>query len=436
MNNFDLDPTPNLRSLQDKLTMTGEKILIVEDESVVALNIQMRLEAANYCVTGVADSAEAALTLAISSSYPQGVATQPDLILMDIRLKGDQNGVSVAEKIREQSDIPIVYLTAYTDITILQAAQQTEPYGYILKPFDPANLYSTIEIALKKHQAQRQLQTLNHELEQRVHERTQALERANQQLEVKVAKREHVETATREAFIKEQELNDLKSRFITTASHEFRTPLAIVMTSAELLERMGSDCSEDRRVTYLQKIREAVRSMTRILSDMLTVGKVKSEKLEFNPTRIELRSFCQKILSDLQLSETSLPSVWVEIVGDRTEGFWDEDLMALMMTNLLINAVKYSINRTPIFLTIRCPTASESDVVFRIQDHGIGIPSEDLPHLFESFHRARNVDTIAGVGLGLAIVQQCVDRHQGKITVESEVGRGTIVEVTLPRGEF
>ncbi len=405
--------------------MTGEKILIVEDESVMALNIQMRLEAASYRVTGVADSAQTALTLAI--------ATQPDLILMDIRLKGDQNGVSVAQKIRNQFDIPIIYLTAYTDATTLQEAQQTEPYGYILKPFDPANLYSTIEIALKKHQAQRQLQTLNHELEQRIHQQTQALKQVNQQLKAKTTERQHAEAATLEASAKERELSDLKSRFITTASHEFRTPLSIVMTSAELLERMGSDCPDDRRVTYLQKIREAVRSMTRILSDMLTVGKVKSEKLKFNPTWIELRSFCQKILSDLQLSETSSPSVEVEIVGDRTEGFWDEDLMTLMLVNLLNNAVKYSLDRTPISLTICCPTAADSDVVFRLQDHGIGIPPEDMPRLFESFHRAHNVDTIAGAGLGLSIVQQCVDLHHGKITVESELGRGTIVEVKLPR---
>jgi signal transduction histidine kinase len=407
--------------------MTGEKILIVEDESVIALSIQMRLEAANYCVTGITDSAQAALTLAI--------ATQPDLILMDIRLQGGQSGVSAAEKIREQSDIPIVYLTAYTDATILQEAQQTEPYGYILKPFDPANLYSTIEIALKKHQAQRQLQTLNHELEQRIYERTQALKRANQQLKVNAIKRQHAEVTALEASTKERELSDLKSRFITTASHEFRTPLSIVMTSAELLERMGSNCPEDRRVTYLQKIREAVRSMTRILNDMLTVGKVKSTKLDFNPTRIELRSFCQQILNDLQLSETSSPPVHVEILGDRPEGFWDEDLMTLMLTSLLNNAVKYSLDRTPIALTIHGSTA-DPDVVFRLQDQGIGIPSEDMPRLFESFHRARNVDTIAGAGLGLSIVQQCVDRHQGKITVESEVGRGTIFEVKLPRGEL
>ncbi|KAM3115460.1 hybrid sensor histidine kinase/response regulator [Phormidesmis sp. 146-33] len=407
--------------------MTGKKILIVEDESVVALNIQVRLEAANYCVVGVADSDQTAMTLAI--------ATQPDLVLMDIRLKSGQNGVSVAEKIRKQSDVPIVYLTAYTDTTILQEAQQTEPYGYILKPFDPANLYSTIEIALKKHQAHQQLQTLNHDLEQRIHQQTQALKQVRQQLKGKVADRQHAETATLEASAKERELNDLKSRFVTTVSHEFRTPLSIMMTSAELLERMGSACPEDRRVTYLQKIREAVRSMTRILSDMLTLGKVKSEKLEFNPTWIELRSFCQKIISDLQLSETSSPPIHVEILGDRTEGFWDEALLTLMLVNLLSNAVKYSPDRTPISLSICCPIASEPEfVMFRVQDHGIGIPPEDLPRLFESFHRAQNVDTIAGAGLGLAIVQQCVERHQGNIVVESQLGRGTIVEVKLPRG--
>jgi signal transduction histidine kinase len=405
--------------------MTGEKILIVEDESIVALNIQMRLEDARYCVAGVADSGQAALSLIAE--------TDPDLILLDIQLKGNQNGVKVAQMIREQFGIPVVYLTAYADTTIFQQAQQTEPYGYILKPFNPTNLYSTIEIALSKHRSHTHLQKLNHELEQCVQERNQALELVNQHLKVERTKRKRTETSNLQALEKEREFSELRSRFITTASHEFRTPLSIVMTSAELLERMGKGCPEERRISYLHKIREAVRSMTRILTDLLTIGQAKADQLEFNPTQIEVKSFCAAILSDLQLSATSSPSVQFDVIGDRTTVFWDADLITLIVTNLLSNALKYSPNRTPIELTVQCPASSDDQtVIICLQDYGIGIPPEDLPRLFESFHRAKNVDTIAGVGLGLAIVQQCVKRHHGDITIHSEIKRGTIVTVTLP----
>lgn len=408
--------------------MVGEKILIVEDESVVALSIQMRLEAAQYRVAGVADSAQTALAIV--------AAAAPDLVLMDIRLKGDQNGLKTAQKIQEQCDVPIVYLTAYTDARVLQQAQQTQPYGYVLKPFDPTSLCSTIEIALKNHRSRTRLQKLNAELEQRVQEHLRELERVNQQLQTEKINRQPAETARSKASNEEQELSDLKSRFITTASHEFRTPLAIVMTSAELIERLGAQCSEERRVTYIQKIRDAVRSMTRILTDMMTIGKAKSNQLEFNPTRLELRSFCSALLTDLHLSSTSSPAISFEVVGECAEACLDAEMLTLMLTNLLSNAVKYSPKHTQIELELNCSsTATEPQfVVFCIQDHGIGIPPEDLPRIFEPFHRAKNVETIAGAGLGLTIVEQCVAYHRGEIRVESVLNQGTVVMVRLPVG--
>lgn len=403
--------------------MTGEKILIVEDESVVALNIQMRLEAAHYQVTGVADSHQTALALLKD--------TCPDLVLLDIRLKNNQSGIGVAQEIREHCDVPIIYLTAYADSAKLHQAYQTAPYGYILKPFDVTELYSTIALALSHHQTQSRLQSRNGELELQIRQRTQELEQATQQLRREIAERQRAESETLE---RAQEFSDLKSRFITTTSHEFRTPLSIVMTSAELLERMGDRCSEQRRVNYLQKIRQAVRSMTTILTDMLTLGKVSSGALEFHPIRLDLLEFCTQLLTDMNLGANSSPALQWEIVSENNvEVTLDPDLLTLILTNLLSNAVKYSPHGGSIRLEVQCPALDDPEfVVFQLQDHGIGIPVEDVPHLFESFHRATNVDTIPGIGLGLAIVRQCVDLYKGHITIQSEVNQGTIVVVKLP----
>jgi signal transduction histidine kinase len=405
--------------------MVGERIVIVEDESVVALNLRLRLEAADFRVEGVVDSGQAAVAL-IST-------TQPDLVLINIQLKGDQSGIQIAETIQERWNIPVIYLTAYTDEITLQQLKHTSPYGYLLKPFEPTELQTTIEIALDKHRLHARLQALNTDLERRIQERTEELKLINQRLKAEVAERERAEADVLQALEKERELSDLKSRFITTASHEFRTPLSIVLTSAELLERLGTECPEERRSRYLHKIREAVRSMTLVLSDMLTLGKVNAGKLTFHPTRFDLKKFCQDLLADLQLDRGDYWSVVFEYEVDRPQVELDSELLDLILNNLLSNAIKYSPKGNEIRLSV---TISSNDgqswVVFRVQDEGMGIPSEDMPRLFEPFHRAKNVDTIPGTGLGLAIVQQCVDLHGGDVQIESELGQGTTAIVRLP----
>lgn len=422
--------------------MVGERIVIVEDESVVALNLRLRLELAHFQVEGVADSGKTAIALIAE--------TLPDLVLMDIRLKGSQTGIQVAEEIQKRWNIPVIYLTGYTDETTLRKLKHTSPYGYLLKPFEPTELYTAIEIALNQHHTQTKLQSLNTDLERRVQARTEELELINQRLQTEILERKRAEAETLQALEKERELSDLKSRFITTTSHEFRTPLSIVLTSAELLERMGVDCTEERRSRYFLKIRDAVRSMTTILADMLTLGKASAGTLEFHPASFDLKKFCHSLLSDLQLDPLEVrasdrPS-HRSIVLDydpraanagevvRTQVELDPDLLGLILSNLLSNAVKYSLNEAKIRLAIHFVADAEgrSSVVLQVQDHGMGIPAEDMPRLFESFHRAKNVDTISGTGLGLAIVHQCVKLHGGDIQIDSELGQGTTVTVTLP----
>lgn len=245
-----------------------------------------------------------------------------------------------------------------------------------------------------------------------------------------------VEMAT--ALEQERELSELKSNFIAIASHQFRTPLTTIASSAELLERYRDRLSQEKQLTHLSRIQTAVGQMAQLLDDVLLVGKAGAGKLEFNPTSIDVVQFCQDLVEELQLSDKNQHTITFVHQGNCTKAvegmadllpLLDEKYLRHIFDNLLSNAIKYSPDGGRVRFELTC---FGDRAAFQVQDEGIGIPPEDLPHLFESFHRARNVGTIQGTGLGLAIVKQCVDLHGGELLVNSEVGNGTTFTVTLP----
>ncbi|MBO9999696.1 MAG: PAS domain S-box protein [Cyanobacteria bacterium SID2] len=253
-----------------------------------------------------------------------------------------------------------------------------------------------------------------------------------------ITERKRAEAEVIKALEKERELIDLKSRFVSMTSHEFRTPLAIIKSSAQLLHRY--EWSREEQLEQLDQIQSAVRHMTELLDDVLTFAKSEAGTLKFNPEQLELREFCQNLIAQLNNSIGRERTIIFEIVEpeasltdnrSKRESIvrFDEKLLRQILTNLISNALKYSqVDRSVSFKT----TFERNYVVFEVKDEGIGIPPEDLPRLFESFHRARNVGTIPGTGLGLSIVRRCVELHGGEIDVESQLGSGTRVIVTLP----
>jgi PAS domain S-box-containing protein len=245
-----------------------------------------------------------------------------------------------------------------------------------------------------------------------------------------------VEMAT--ALEQERELGELKSNFIAIASHQFRTPLTTIASSAELLERYRDRLSQEKQLTHLSRIQTAVGQMAQLLDDVLLVGKAGAGKLEFNPTPTDVVQFCQDLVEELQLSDKNQHIITFVHQGNCTKAvegtvdllpLFDEKYLRHIFDNLLSNAIKYSPHGTRVRFEL---TDFGDRAVFHVQDEGIGVPPEDLPRLFESFHRARNVGTIQGTGLGLAIVKQCVDLLGGELLVNSEVGKGTTFTVTLP----
>lgn len=237
------------------------------------------------------------------------------------------------------------------------------------------------------------------------------------------------EADIRMALEKEKEVNELRSGVVSLVSHEFRTPLTIIQSSAELLEHYHHKFSDQKKQTHFTHIRNAVERMTQLLEDVLTIGKAEAGKLKFKPAPMDLTAFCHQIVENLQMSASSLHTLNFAIEGDCSDAQMDEKLLAHILTNLLSNAIKYSPKGGTVDFNLIC---TDEQAIFQVKDQGIGIPQEDIEKLFESFRRASNVSNIPGTGLGLAIVKKCVDLHGGEITMHSELGVGTTFTVTLP----
>ncbi|HEY9832298.1 MAG TPA: ATP-binding protein [Stenomitos sp.] len=256
-----------------------------------------------------------------------------------------------------------------------------------------------------------------------------------------ITERKQVEDELRETLKKEKELNELKSRFISTASHEFRTPLTAILGSAELLECYSNQWSEEKKQIHFERIYSRVKHMTQMLDDVLLVGKAEAGKLEFNPAPMNVIEFCQSLVEELQLStgcqhtiiftsqESNCKSQSSTDLSSSTAVALDEKLLLHILSNLLSNAIKYSPVGSTIHLILTC---LDRHLEFQIQDQGIGIPEEDQPRLFEAFHRANNASKFPGTGLGLVVVKNAVELHGGSITVNSQMGVGTTFMVTLP----
>jgi len=244
-----------------------------------------------------------------------------------------------------------------------------------------------------------------------------------------ITERKRAEEELRRALEKERELSELKTRFVSMASHEFRTPLTTIVSSTEILERYLDRLQPAQREKHFRHIEIASRHMTQLLDEVLLLGRVEAEQLQFKPTPLDLAALAAEVLEQVQLSAP--PGIVFDVALDGACGdrLLDEQLMRHILTNLLSNAVKYSPKGGTVRSRVIC--AAEG-ITIRVQDEGIGIPEKDQERLYEPFHRASNVDTIQGTGLGLAITKHAVDLHGGTIVCDSTVGVGTTFTVRIP----
>jgi PAS domain S-box-containing protein len=228
---------------------------------------------------------------------------------------------------------------------------------------------------------------------------------------------------------KQAELMRLKESFISIVSHEFRTPLTVIMASAELMLNYFEKMPSERRLKHINVILEQSQFMAGLLEDVLTINKARAGRLEFNPVPIDLAAFFQETLERIRGVDNNKHQFVFTSEGNLSHVPMDIKLLQHILVNLLSNAVKYSPDGGEVRLDVM---RQGDEIVFRVSDQGIGIPPESLPQLYEPFFRANNTGTIGGTGLGMAIVKESVDLHQGTIQYESEVEVGTTVTVRLP----
>lgn len=256
-----------------------------------------------------------------------------------------------------------------------------------------------------------------------------ALQRANEQLTIEISERQKAEALAREALKTEKELSELKSRFIAMISHEYRTPLTTILSSAEFLEHYSNKLTDEKKCQHLKRIQASVSHLTQLVNDALFINQVEVQAVEIQRTLLNLSAFCQELVEDLMLTVEPQHTIIFESEGNSTEVYLDPKLLRQILSNLLSNAIKYSPQGGMVWFSY---ISNADEVTFRIRDEGIGIPTEDLPQLMQSFYRATNVKTIPGTGLGLAIVKKCLDLQGGQISVDSKIGMGTTFKVTLP----
>jgi len=244
-----------------------------------------------------------------------------------------------------------------------------------------------------------------------------------------ITERKRAEEELVKSLAMEKELGRLRSNFVSMVSHEFRTPLGIIMSSGEILDRYFDRLTPEARREHLVSIHEAVNRMARMMEDVLLLGRVEAGKLECKPVPIDLVAFCQRLADEILSATHRKCPIAFEAQPLPGLAQADEGLLRHIFTNLLTNAVKYSPEGRSITFSVQ---AEQDAAVLAVRDQGVGIAPEDRDRLFTAFHRGQNVSHIPGTGLGLTIVKRCVELHRGKIFFRDADGGGTVFTVTLP----
>jgi PAS domain S-box-containing protein len=244
-----------------------------------------------------------------------------------------------------------------------------------------------------------------------------------------ITERRRAEEELLRALEREKELGKLKSNFVTMVSHEFRTPLGIIMSSEEILDRYFDRLTPEKRHEQLQAIHNAVKRMAEMMEEVLLLGRVEAGKMECRPVSLDLPAFLRSLIEELQAATAQRCPIEFEPGPLPGPIAADEGLLRHIFTNLLSNAIKYSPAGQAVHFTVR---SERGHAIFTIEDHGLGIPEADQQWMFKAFHRGGNVGNLPGTGLGLTIVKRCVELHGGKIKFHSTTGLGTTFIVTLP----
>lgn len=278
-----------------------------------------------------------------------------------------------------------------------------------------------VDITVRK-QAEEKLKHYSADLERQVKNRTLILEEAVEELQ-------RTKKELNNALDKEKELNELKSRFVSMASHEFRTPLTTIMSSLSLITKYGEQDDKESQKRHVSKIKNSINNLTDILNDFLSVSKLEEGKIENKPECILLKAYVAEIISEMQSMAKPDQRIIQSNAGNE-EAWLDKKLIKNILFNLISNAIKFSPEGTTIdVITQHVP----GFVTISVKDKGIGISTEDQKHLFDRFFRGHNATHIQGTGLGLNIVAKYAELMGGSVHVQSMENQGTTFTIHIPQ---
>jgi signal transduction histidine kinase len=357
--------------------MTGAQILVVEDETITARDLRSRLTTLGYRIGAVARSGEEAIDKA--------AAIRPDLVLMDISLSGDMDGVQAAAEIRARFGIPVTYLTAFADEETLARAQETAPYGYLVKPFDERELHATIQTALHRHR-------LDQEAEEAIR---------------------------------------VKGDMVTAVTHELRASFATIVGFTELLLNGEFGPLAPEQASHLQSMEDSLQRMLELIRSTLDFSRLERQRtlIDLRPTAIG------DLIAELTAELNEFPRKrgvslgWEEVASDLPVVLTDPVKLKVVVRNLVVNALKYT-DRGSVTVAL---SGHDGGVNIEVHDTGIGVALEARDAVFEPFYRigGKGPDP-GGVGLGLYITRRLVEMLGARISLESEVGKGSVFTVWIP----
>lgn len=324
-------------------------------------------------------------------------------------------GMDLYARRKDESEFPVeISLSNFT----------TSAGGFIMSFIIDITERKKQEGEIKK--AHEEIKNLNVELETRVEERTEELAHV-------ITKLAESKQEVMRALEKEKELNELKSRFVTTASHEFRTPLATILSSVSLIGSYNKPEDEEKRTKHINRIKSSVNNLTEILNDFLSLSKLEEGVIRNNPVELEICSFAHEVAEEMK----SMAKIGQRIIFNNCDNQHyfkvDKQLFKNVLINLLSNAIKYSPEGKAIEFSVFKNEKGNAEII--VADKGIGIPEEDQPLLFERFFRAQNAGNIQGTGLGLNIMKKYVELMGGEITFKSVLGEGSTFYIEIPENE-
>ncbi len=388
--------------------MSKGKILIVEDEGITALHLKNVLEGLGYEIAGVSSYGDEAINRATEA--------RPDLVLMDIVLKGIVDGIDAAEKIRAILNIPVIYLTSHTDDSTLQRAKLTEPSGYIVKPFNERDLLIAIEFALYRSKMEADRNRLLAQLREALARREAAEERIS---ELNEQLKRHVDELA--------EANRELEAFNYSVSHDLRVPLRFIKTFAEVVMEEHAAGLDEEGGRLIASIRSHAVRMDELINALIMLSRVGRQELHastLDMERIALAVFdeLKPALADREVRFTVQPL---------PEASGDLPLVRQVFSNLIGNAMKFTRHVKAAEIEVG-GRAEDFEIVYFVKDNGAGFDMRFADKLFGAFQRLHSQKEFEGTGIGLSIVQRIVARHGGRVWAESSPGEGATFYFSLP----